>query len=77
MLSHMLCDTMNVLKETDMAQLIYFVVSNCLDLELFLDIFHIIGGSCDRCHTGPREADLAGGAELVYHIRIAGSLTLF
>ncbi len=53
MLSHMLCDTMNVLKETDMAQLIYFVVSNRLDLELFLDIFHILAEVAIAAHRTP------------------------
>ena len=38
MFPHMLCDSVNIFEETDMTELIYLVMTDGLDLQLFLDI---------------------------------------
>ena len=34
----MLCDSVDIFEETDMAQLVYLIMTDGLDLQLFLDI---------------------------------------
>ena len=76
MLSHMLHHAVNVLKETYMAQLIYLVVSDGLDLQLLFDIFQVILRSSQGCNTGTGEADLGCRSKLIYQIRISCALAL-
>ena len=76
MLSHVLRDTVHIFKEAHMAKLIHLIMTDRLNLQLLLNILQIVRGRCNRSQTGTREADLAGRAELVYHIRIARALAL-
>ena len=75
MLSHMFRNAVNILKETDMTELIYFIIADCLYHHLLFNILKVIGGSCQCCYTGTRKTDFGSRTEFIYHIRIARALT--
>src|SRR3712207_4341291 len=59
-LSHMGLDTVKILKVTDVAQLVDFIVTDGLVLHLVGDVLQIIERSGESCHPRTGEGDLGG-----------------
>ena len=71
MLTHVGFDSVDVLEEAYVTQLIELVMTDGLDGHLLLDIFDIVLGCGNAGDTRARKADLGCGAEFKYHIRVA------
>ena len=71
MQSHVLFHTNDIPKETNVAQLVYFIVTNGLVGKLFLNIFHIVMGSGNGGNARAGETDFRGGSKFIHHIGIA------
>ena len=76
MLLHVLYHAVDILEEPGVAQLVYFVVADGLDLHLLADLSQVGVGSADGGDTGAGEADLGSRRELVDHIRVPFLLAL-
>ena len=74
--SHMGLDAVQILEETDMAQLIDLIVADHLYVHLLLHIFQVGLGSGDRGNTCAGEGNLCGRTEFINHIRVSGLLAL-
>lgn len=72
----MLHDTVNILEEADVAQLVDLVVADGLDAQLFPDILQVVGGCGQRGDPGSRETDLGCGSKFLDQVRVSGPLAL-
>ena len=72
MFCHLSLDSIKVLEEAHMTELVDLIMADKLYVHLFLHIFDIRLGCSDRGDSGSRECDLRCGTDLIYHIRISG-----
>ena len=75
MLFHVLYHAVNIFKISCVAELVYFIVTDGLDLHLLADCLKVFSGCSDGGNSGTRETDLGSRRELIYHIRMSFLLT--
>ena len=73
---HVLHHAVDILEISCVAELVYLVVSDSLDLHLLPDRLQVGSGSCNGSDAGAGEADLGCGGEFVHHVRVSLFFTL-
>ena len=76
MLAHMFHHAVDITEEADVAQLVYFVVSDGLELQRVHEIDHVVRAGGHGGNAAAGEGDFGSGGKLVNQIGIAGTLAL-